>query len=324
MTRYRNRPSHAYDSQAENGSGVRYTNNSLGLRGPEITLDKPAGMRRIVIVGGSTVYGALTDDASTISQQLEEVLRQQLGPNVQVINGGVSGYDSLQEVALTCSRLLDLQPDVVVALDGLNDIYYGTLEEWPSQVAADQIGMLADGRCPEIAAMVDETMFPAGLLQHQVQMLSRDGRRAGFNLLHLKLPAAPRVVSDRIVALHAGSLGLLARYGRQRGSAVIAALQPLVAVGEKQLSQAEVEAVSVQGYWDVGGWAELARVMYSRFAPTTARAVEAEGGTFVDLSRAFDAESGTTYAEDAAHYTRLGDRRLAEALAPLIAQCLAP
>jgi lysophospholipase L1-like esterase len=275
-------------------------------------------MRRVVLVGGSTVYGALADDVSTISQQLEVILQQRLGPNVQVINGGVPGYDSLREVAFTCSTLLDLQPDVVVGLDGLNDVFYGTLEEWPAQVAADQIGIMADGRCSEIVAMVDETMFPRGLLEHQVFMLYRDKRLAALSRLHLKAPAAPRVVSERVVALHAGSQRLLARYARERGSAAILALQPLVAVGHKPLSADEVAAITHEGYWDVGGWAELAGRMYARFAATTALAVEAEGSTFVDLSGVFDAETGTTYAEDAAHYTQLGHQRLADALAPLV------
>ena len=43
----------------------------------------------------------------------------------------------------------------------------------------------------------------------------------------------------------------------------------------------------------------------------------------MDLSGAFDDEIGTTYAEDAVHYTHLGDLRLAEALAPLVEQRLA-
>jgi hypothetical protein len=317
MLRLRNRPSYGYESE-----GVHYTHNSLGLRGPEITRAKPPGVWRVVIVGGSTVYGALSDDQDTISQQLEAILRQQLGWNVQVINGGVPGYEALREVAFACSDLLDLQPDVIVDLDGLNDVFYGTLAEWPAQVATDQIGMLADGRCPEIPAMVDATMFPRGLLEHQAQMLYRDRRLAAFKLFHLKPPVTPRVVSERIVALHASSLGLLARSGREQGSAVIVALQPLVATGHKPLSSAESAAIDFEGYWDVGGWAELAGIMYSRFAPTTALAVAAEGGTFVDLSGVFDAETGTTYAEDAVHYTRLGNQRLAEALAPLIHQTL--
>jgi len=207
MLRIKNRPSYAYESQAANGGVQHYTNNSLGLRGPEITRDKPPGLQRVVIVGGSTVYGALDDDSVTLSQQLEAILHQEVGPNVQVVNGGVPGYVALREVAFVCSDVLDLQPDVVVDLDGLNDIYYGTLEERPAQIAADQLGMLADGRCPEIPAMIDSTTFPHGLLEYHAQMLYRDARLALFHQLHAVPPPAPRVVSERIIALQPARLG---------------------------------------------------------------------------------------------------------------------
>jgi hypothetical protein len=49
------------------------------------------------------VYGALDDEPDTLSRQLETILRDRLGPNVQVINGRVPGSVALRELALTCS-----------------------------------------------------------------------------------------------------------------------------------------------------------------------------------------------------------------------------
>ena len=49
---------------------------------------------------------------------------------------------------------------------------------------------------------------------------------------------------------------------------------------------------------------------------------EAAGGQFVDLRRVFDDEVGSTYAEDATHYTALGNRRLARALLPAVLRAL--
>jgi lysophospholipase L1-like esterase len=317
LLRFKNRPSYSY------GDGrARYTNNSLGLRGPEITVEKPAGMMRVVVVGGSTVYGALDDDSETLSVQLEALLRQQLGGDIQVINGGAPGYDSLRELVLTRSQLLDLQPDVVVDLDGLNDIYYGSNEEWPSQIAADELGVIADGRYPEIVRMVDSTMFPHGLLEHQVLSVMRDLRPAWYRILRQPEPVPQRVANDRVVAMHAQAMGLLARYGAERGIPVIAALQPLVATGNKPLTPDEQDAVSHQGYWDVNNWAPTAVHMYPVMASSTRDAVTANGGTFLDLRGVFDAETQTVYASDAVHYNALGNLRLAQALAPLIEQDL--
>lgn len=313
LLRFKNKPNYSY------GDGrARYTNNSLGYRGPEITREKPADVKRVVLVGGSTVYGALDDDSETISAQLQALL----GPNVQVINAGVPGYDSLRELVLTRSELFDLQPDVVVDLDGLNDVYYGSNEEWPSQIATDELGVIADGRFPEIVKLVDSTMFPHGLLEHHVTSILRDLRPKWYQLTRQTQPSPPRIANDRVVAMHAAAMGLIARYGAERHVVVVAALQPLVATGHKQLSADEQFAVERGGYWDVSNWAPTALVMYPRMSTTTKESVAAAGGTFLDLTGVFDAEPGATYASDAVHYTMLGNLRLAQALASAISSRL--
>jgi len=317
LLRYANRPSYTYG-----GGDVHYTNNALGLRGPEISATKPAGVRRVVLVGGSTVYGATDDDADTISVHLQMLLRQDLGPNVEVINGGVPGYDSLREVVFARARLVPLQPDIVIDIDGLNDVYYGSLEEWPSQVAADEIGIIGDGRYPDLVSLIDATVFPHGLLEHQLTMLGRDLRPRLYSLLGRANPAPPRILNERIIALHAAVLGNLARVGAGQGVPVIAALQPLVATGHKTLSPEEQFAVTHGGYWDAGGWADMALRWYPRLAETTRASMQQQGGSFVDLTGVFDREPGTTYAGDAVHYSPLGNRRLAEALLPLVEQRL--
>jgi len=317
LLRYKNRPNHRY------GDGsVRYTNNALGLRGPEISRSKPDGVRRAVLLGGSTVYGATVDDPDTISAQLQTLLRRDLGLTIEVLNGGVAGYESLREVVFARAEIFDLQPDVVVDLDGLNDVFYGSLEEWPSQIAADEIGIIGDGRFRDIAALIDATVFPHGLLEHQVTMLGRDLRPRLYAVLRQPPHVARRILNDRIVALHAEALGSLASAGAERGVLVIAALQPLVATGHKPLAPEEEQAVMRGGYWDAGGWAEMAVSWYPQLAATTRTAMQQRGGTFVDLTGVFDQELAPTYADDAVHYSPLGDHRLAEALAPLVEERL--
>ena len=319
---YRNRPGYVYQSTSRAGTIEHYTNNALGLRGPDISRAKPPGVRRVVLLGGSTVYGALVDDSETISVQLEALLRDRLGPNIQVINAGVPGYVALQEMLFGRSDLLDLGPDVLIDLDGLNDVFYGSLQEWPSQIASDELRIIAVGGLPEVVSIVDSTMFPNGLLEHQLTMLGRNVRLSGFAAIHQRPPAAPRIVNERVIALHAVSLGLLARWAREAGVSVIAGLQPLLATGHKPLSAEERAAVDYEGYWSEGGWQQIALTMYPRLSTTTQLAVQAEGGEFVDMTGVFDHEPGPTYAEDAVHYTPLGDRRLAEALAPLVVERL--
>lgn len=89
--------------------------NRMGFRGQET--ERVHGPRkRIVLVGGSTAFGTgLDKDSETFAGQLEELL------HAEVINGAVIGHSSGQELAFLLMNLVDLQPDLVLALDGWND-----------------------------------------------------------------------------------------------------------------------------------------------------------------------------------------------------------
>lgn len=324
LLRYRLAASYSSGSPAPTGEVLAYTHNALGYRGAEITRQKPPGVRRVVVAGGSTVYGALIDDADTLPVQLERALQARLGPAdpVQVVNAGVPGFYAVGEALLTKAYLADLQPDVVVVLDGLNDVFYGVNPDWPSQIAEDELRVVRDGRFPEMVAAIDGSMFPLGLVEHQGRMVLRTALQRLAWRLGRPWFAERRAASDRVVALHAAATGLLARYARQAGAAAVTSLQPLLATGAKRLTPAGEEAVGREEYWDVGSWGPEARLMYPAMAECAARETAREGGAFVDLRAAFDAETGTTYAADVAHYTPLGNRLLAERLAPAVLAAL--
>src|SRR5207302_3811371 len=123
-------------------------------------------------------------------------------------------------------------------------------------------------------------------------MLGRSVRLSAFAAIHQRPPAAPRVVNERVIALHAASLGLLARWAREAGVPLIAGLQPLLATGHKPLSAEERAAVDYEGYWSEGGWQQIALAVYPRLSATTQLAVQAEGGEFLDMTGVFDHEPG--------------------------------
>jgi hypothetical protein len=168
-------------------------------------------------------------------------------------------------------------------------------------------------------------MFPRpfGLADHQARSFVRNARIRLLTWAGSPPVGEPHFVNERTVALHAASLGSLARYSRERGVATVGALQPLLPVDTKPLSPEEEQAVlSEMGDWTPGPWAEAARQMYPRMRQEAKAAVEREGGTFLDMSGAFHAEREATYAYDVAHYTGLGNRRLAEALLPTVTSLL--
>lgn len=104
--------------------------NSMGLRGPEILLDKPSGTTRIAMLGGSAAYGYLVSDGEEAARLLEKQLHQLDIGNVEVINAGVPGYDLFQSIVRFREVVVPLQPDIVVIYLGYNDIRY-LLSETP-------------------------------------------------------------------------------------------------------------------------------------------------------------------------------------------------
>lgn len=99
------------------------TSNTLGFRGPEIELPKPAGRYRIVCLGGSTTYSYFVPDDETYPVHLQQELRERRSDlDVEVVNAGVESYTSAESLANLAFRVLDLQPDAIVIYQSCNDV----------------------------------------------------------------------------------------------------------------------------------------------------------------------------------------------------------
>ncbi len=112
-------PSRSAFFQAWNASA---SINSLGLRGPEIAREKPAGAVRIALVGDSFTFGHGVGDAETLPVHLQECLRAAFpGLGIEVLNCGVSGYSSRDEALWIRHRVLSFDPDLILLSYTLND-----------------------------------------------------------------------------------------------------------------------------------------------------------------------------------------------------------
>lgn len=98
--------------------------NAQGYRGAPVALPKPTDTFRIVAIGGSTTYGLWIDDwRDAYPAQLERVLRETYGyERVEVVNAGVNGYGTHENVVNLALRLPDLQPDLIIFYEATNDI----------------------------------------------------------------------------------------------------------------------------------------------------------------------------------------------------------
>lgn len=96
------------------------TINSLGYRGPEISLRKAAGTIRVLCLGDSNTFGVFVQDNETFPYNLQEVFRNRQ-MMVEVINGGVGGT-SIVDHLYFLKKSINLDPDVVILTFFLNDI----------------------------------------------------------------------------------------------------------------------------------------------------------------------------------------------------------
>lgn len=121
------RPNYAFeranDVMVHGRAPGRVSINSGGFRGPEWPgPEKATGELRVAVLGGSLVFNGVSDDR-TIPALLARDLGARLG-NARVIpiNAGIVGANSTQELVLLQTRVIDLAPDLVVVLDGFNDV----------------------------------------------------------------------------------------------------------------------------------------------------------------------------------------------------------
>jgi lysophospholipase L1-like esterase len=100
---------------------VPVSTNSWGLRDREYA--PPAnGTLRIYALGDSLVFGYGVPIEETYTRVLEHLLQQRLGRPVEVVNGGIPGYGTLQELAFLQETLAEVKPDVVLLVFSvLND-----------------------------------------------------------------------------------------------------------------------------------------------------------------------------------------------------------
>ncbi|MBK5257842.1 MAG: SGNH/GDSL hydrolase family protein [Vicinamibacteria bacterium] len=95
--------------------------NSLGYRDRERQLARAPGVLRVVVLGDSVAMGLWIDKREdTFPAKLETYLNRQ-GRPAEVLNFGVVGYNTLQEVATLEERGLAFGPDVVLVEYCLND-----------------------------------------------------------------------------------------------------------------------------------------------------------------------------------------------------------
>ncbi|MBL4847116.1 MAG: SGNH/GDSL hydrolase family protein [Planctomycetes bacterium] len=108
-------------------TGAKTVNEHGLISTPSLSLAKPAGVTRVLFLGGSSTAGTglnLDDQdtwpAKVIARLSEEFPKKRF----QLINGALGGYSSFESFGRLTQRLRFFRPDVVIVYHGWNDLYY--------------------------------------------------------------------------------------------------------------------------------------------------------------------------------------------------------
>lgn len=108
---------------ADEQLSVELRTNSLGLRGPEISIPKPVDTLRILCLGDETVLGTAVDEPQTFCRLMQDRLQTRTKRRVEVVNAGVPNFCPLLSYLHFRHRLLTLEPDVVIAHFDMTDVW---------------------------------------------------------------------------------------------------------------------------------------------------------------------------------------------------------
>ena len=161
--------------------------NNKGFRGENFSNEKVSNVYRIFMVGGSTMIGSTTND-TTIPSILQRMFdSSELEFEVEVINSGFSGGNTISELALIKSELVSYNPNLIIMYDGWNDLLadypvIGTIDKWQRVCS-----IAYENKFDVIIALQPIAGFGNKILTQQEKINSLTGEdHNGFQLLQAK------------------------------------------------------------------------------------------------------------------------------------------
>lgn len=101
---------------------VTYRLNMFGMRGPDLSAQKSANVFRILFLGDSITFGEGVREEDIFPTRVQSLLSAKMpGKEIQVVNAGVQGYGTKEEVGSYFLTGIAYKPDAVVIGFYLND-----------------------------------------------------------------------------------------------------------------------------------------------------------------------------------------------------------
>jgi hypothetical protein len=220
------------DDSPEWFAEFRGKGNGLGFRDRDHEREKPEGVYRILAIGDSISMGLMVDASEDVyTSVLERTLREK-NRNVEVLNFGVAGYNTQQEVATLIEKGLDYDPDLVLLQYCLNDrqmVNGGIIESL----------LQREGK----SSGIDRSLLDSNLSQ---SALYRFLRYAAFPQLRERIRAQRRVAMQELTKdTVEENFALLGRTSREEGFEVLVVVFPIF---DRNLTSVPREHVAIARY----------------------------------------------------------------------------
>jgi lysophospholipase L1-like esterase len=282
--------------------------NRFGYRSPERPLEKPPGVIRVVISGGSTTFDVLApNDQAVWPNRLEARLRSGDHPSVEVWNAGFPGWTSQENVISFAIREADLAPDLAVLFQGANDLQPASHEPFDRQYEHGHAELARRALGLELAA---PPWYRRLLVLDEIRAADPwQALRAASSGTH-----RPRIADDA-VATFERNVRSYAALARSRGADILLVTQPM------RIRPTEREADLA---WLAGWCPELepsaAPTELERLNEVLRRLAREGVGGLADAAAQIpwaDEDFG-----DPLHYSESGRRKLVDFLAPRLEERL--
>lgn len=315
FTIYRNSPSQHTPT---------YTINSSGLRAEEGVERDPAP--KIIFLGGSAAFG---QDAPTDQDTIPYILEQSIKSH-RVLNAGVVGFLSGQELTYLVTQLIDYRPDLVVAYDGWNDLFdtiyvprrsanelgfNNTFFGLENQLALNYQTQVSPYE--SLSRLVDATSTKSLVWTRFVQGLrAYRSRRA----VSAQGPADPsgsrnRDILESVVENYAGNLRKMSLFSHASGAEFIVVFQP--ELGQRLDRTAEEQELLKIGVGGITSYRDEFPALYREFLAKAKQLLTRNGVEWIDVneSMAYQKSPDSLFV-DVVHSNHRGNEIVAATIAP--------
>lgn len=283
--------------------------DSTGLRA---TIQPPATSatpRRVLMLGGSVMWGYTVRDQATIPSLVAARLHAQGLSDVTVVNLAQPGYNMTQEVI---TLLLELRrgniPKAVLFLDGVNDV--AALAEYREPGRSISEAELAHRLQPGQSLwrrLVGDVAQASSLLQ---LLEARLGRWQSA-----QQPREPATLCGQLAGQYRNLAESVERLGAQYGFTPLFFWQPALATTRKPLTAWERSLEQREPYRLLYGPCTLAvdSIMAGR-----------EGAGYFPLDSIYDGDSTSIFLDEWGHVTEHGNEEMADRMTALLLPRLGP